>query len=146
LATADLGVVEYTARVVAFLSGVGLVAPHDWNGAAVSTWLRESAVAAGQNSPVADSADGAALVAQLVAAKRWIPRAGLTIANVRPGMIAARRAAAGSPIVLVGVVSAINVGTGLLTTIQGSAGERRDRVATRGMLLSDALFLGVGGV
>lgn len=144
-AQADLAVpvVEYSPRVVAMLAAVGLTAPHDWNAAAVSTWIREAAAAAGQHSPIAGAATGAGLVAQLIAAKRWIARAHVTAAHVVPGMMAAR----GAPgAVLVGVVSAIDVAHGRLTTIHGDAGEGHDRVAVRYVLLSDPLFLGCGGV
>lgn len=148
-AQADLAVpvVEYSPRVVAMLAGVGLVQPHDWNAAAVTAWVRDAAGAAGRSpAPIAGAATGEAIVAQLVAARRWIARAQLTAAHVVPGMIAARRTAVGSSIIVVGVVSAVDVVHGRLTTIQGDAGEGRDRVAVRYMGLADPLFLGCGSV
>lgn len=126
------------------LAAVGHFAANDWNAAAVSTWILEAAARSSRKPPIAGALKGVDVVAQLQAAKRWLPKATLTLAKVRPGMIAASKASALSPVVWVGVVREV-ASNGDLLCIDGDAGgQPGTRVAIRTRKLTDPLFLGCG--
>jgi len=133
-------------RIDMMLAAAGLFAPAEWNAPAVTAWILEAAEEARRTAPIRGGAAGAKghyVVEQLKRARRWLSKAQLTSSSIRPGMIAASKLSAASPVVLVGVVREVSP-AGEILCIDGDAGPNTDRVALRVRQLSDPLFLGCG--
>lgn len=140
-AQADLAAptVAPCARVDAMLAAGGLAPGSNWNAAAVSLWVAESARLCGWPQPPVSGGDASAIVAQLQLHGRFMSRAELDIEQIQPGLLCAT---VYNGVTYVGVVD--HVANRVAYTIEGQAGEHRARVAFRTAAFDLPSFLGVG--
>lgn len=143
IARADLttGVTYPSARVTAMVEAVGLQPGDHWNAAALSLWVQEASDKAGWSRPPVHGATAQEIVAQLQASGRFIPKANLTVEQIKPGMICA---AYRNDVLCVGVVDHNHPVTQVTFTIEGEAGDGQIHVAYRTRPLWLPTFVGCG--